>query len=75
VYVKDSGIGMTDVESVRIFDRFYRADSSRTRSISGTGLGMSIVVSIVSLHKGKVWIENTSQEGTTIIVELPIKTI
>lgn len=75
VHVKDSGIGMTDGESVRIFERFYRADSSRTRSIAGTGLGMSIVASIVSLHKGKVWIKDTSQEGTTIIVELPIKTI
>lgn len=72
VYVKDSGIGMTEGEMVRIFDRFYRADSSRTRSIAGTGLGMSIVGSVISLHKGKVWIKDSSKKGTTIIVELPL---
>ena len=72
VRIKDSGIGMTEGEAGRIFDRFYRADSSRSRIIAGTGLGMSIVASTAALHQGKVWVEETSENGTSIIVELPI---
>ncbi|MCC3357904.1 sensor histidine kinase [Bacillus sp. REN16] len=75
VFIKfeDSGIGMKNSEVERIFDRFYRADKSRTRSIEGTGLGLSIVKMIVDLHDGCISVSSKENEGTTINVELPVK--
>ncbi|RFB15365.1 sensor histidine kinase [Bacillus sp. HNG] len=70
---EDSGIGMNDSEVERAFDRFYRADQSRTRSIEGTGLGLSIVKMIVDLHGGSISISSKEGIGTTFIVELPVK--
>ncbi|MDR4887703.1 HAMP domain-containing sensor histidine kinase [Fredinandcohnia sp. QZ13] len=70
---EDSGIGMKDSEVERAFDRFYRADQSRTRSIEGTGLGLSIVKMIVDLHGGRISISSKEGIGTTFIVELPVK--
>ncbi|SOC43851.1 HAMP domain-containing sensor histidine kinase [Ureibacillus acetophenoni] len=69
---KDTGIGLNKVEIDRIFDRFYRADTSRTRTIEGTGLGLSIVWTIIKLHDGHIQVESIENEGTTFIVELPI---
>ncbi|THE12526.1 HAMP domain-containing histidine kinase [Bacillus timonensis] len=70
---EDSGIGMKDLEVERAFERFYRADQSRTRSIEGTGLGLSIVKMIVDLHGGSISVSSKESIGTTFIVELPIK--
>lgn len=71
VHFKDTGIGLTKQEINRIFDRFYRADLSRTRSIEGTGLGMSIVARIIHLHHGSITIESEPQIGTTFSISLP----
>ncbi|MED3563548.1 ATP-binding protein, partial [Bacillus xiapuensis] len=71
VTVKDSGIGLEQEQLQRIFDRFYRADTSRTRSVEGTGLGLSIVKSIVDLHHGKIVAESQKGKGTSIKVILP----
>ncbi|WP_026576491.1 sensor histidine kinase [Bacillus sp. UNC438CL73TsuS30] len=71
VTVKDSGIGLEQEQLKRIFDRFYRADTSRTRFVEGTGLGLSIVQSIVQLHHGKVEALSQKGKGTTIKVTLP----
>ncbi|OIK10943.1 two-component sensor histidine kinase [Bacillus sp. MUM 116] len=71
VTVKDSGIGLEQEQLQRIFDRFYRADTSRTRSVEGTGLGLSIVKSIVDLHHGKIVAESQKGKGTFIKVILP----
>jgi signal transduction histidine kinase len=70
VTFKDTGIGMKDTELERIFDRFYRADISRTRTIAGTGLGLSIVAKIVKLHGGHITVKSKEKEGTSFIVEL-----
>ena len=67
----DSGIGIKADEQAKIFDRFYRVDSARTRLIEGTGLGLSIVQAIVQLHGGTIHIKSNEYEGTTIDVELP----
>ncbi|MFB9974680.1 HAMP domain-containing histidine kinase [Allobacillus sp. SKP2-8] len=67
----DSGIGIKADEQAKIFDRFYRVDSARTRLIEGTGLGLSIVQAIVQLHGGTIHINSNENEGTTIDVELP----
>ncbi|WHY03157.1 HAMP domain-containing sensor histidine kinase [Neobacillus sp. DY30] len=69
----DTGLGMSKAEVERIFERFYRADTSRTRSVEGTGLGLSIVASIVKIHNGVITVKSTEKEGSTFIIELPVK--
>lgn len=71
VSFKDTGIGMEKDVLERVYDRFYRADSSRTRSIEGTGLGLAIVESIVTMHKGKVEVNSKKGKGTVFTVKLP----
>lgn len=68
----DTGIGMKEADVERVFERFYRADMARTRTIEGTGLGLSIVKTIIDLHEGHIHVRSKENEGTTIIVELPI---
>ncbi|MBS4174119.1 HAMP domain-containing sensor histidine kinase [Bacillus sp. FJAT-49736] len=67
----DTGVGLSDEELKRVFDRFYRADNSRTQAVEGTGLGLSIVETIIQLHDGRVEVERNEQEGTTFKVYLP----
>lgn len=68
----DSGIGISEDEAKRIFDRFYRADASRTRKVKGTGLGLSIVSTIVELHGGEITASPVEAAGTIFTVTLPI---
>ena len=69
VDVVDSGPGMTPDEASKAFDRFWRADASRTRS--GTGLGLAIVAGIVAAHHGTVTLDSGRDRGTTVTVRLP----
>lgn len=71
VVIQDTGIGMDEVELSRIFDRFYRADTSRTGEVSGTGLGLAIVEEVVHLHGGEVLVESEKDVGTTCTVTFP----
>ncbi|WP_318618268.1 HAMP domain-containing sensor histidine kinase [Sporosarcina sp. YIM B06819] len=71
VTVRDTGIGIGEKELVRIFDRFYRADDSRTQQTGGTGLGLSIVQQVVKLHGGTIDVVSQIGEGTTFTVRLP----
>jgi two-component system heavy metal sensor histidine kinase CusS len=71
IAVEDSGIGIESSHLPKIFDRFYRVDSSRCVNSGGLGLGLALVKSIVDLHKGKVRIESQAQVGTTVYLELP----
>ena len=68
--ISDTGRGMTPEQVSRLFDRFYRADA-RGASESGTGLGMSIVKSLVDLHEGEIEVESEPGRGTTITVRIP----
>jgi len=70
IKVKDQGIGMTPEQVGRIFDRFYRADSSNTAA-SGLGLGMGIAKQIVEAHGGDLWVESIEGKGTTATFNLP----
>lgn len=70
--VRDEGIGMTADEASRAFDRFYRADQARIRSLKGSGLGLAIVKEIVELHKGAVEIKSAPKIGTTVQIKLPL---
>ena len=58
VSVKDSGIGMTDEELSRIFERFYRGEDPLVLASAGTGLGLSIVQRLVEMHGGHIWAES-----------------
>ncbi|WP_153723506.1 sensor histidine kinase [Sporosarcina cascadiensis] len=69
--IEDSGVGMSKETKARIFDRFYRADHSRTRDVEGTGLGLSIVEQVVRLHNGQIEVISELGQGTTFIVRLP----
>lgn len=73
VTFEDTGIGLNEKEKERIFDRFYRVDTARTRSVEGTGLGLSIVAAIVKLHGGLIHVNSKENEGTTFVVELPVR--
>jgi two-component system OmpR family sensor kinase len=69
--VIDTGPGINPEDAERVFDRFYRADSSRSRARGGAGLGLSIVASIVEAHDGQVRIASSATQGTSVIVRLP----
>ena len=71
VSVTDPGAGIAGEHLNRIFERFYRADPSRSRDEGGTGLGLSIVKHLVEAHGGRVWAESELGEGTTISAFLP----
>lgn len=68
----DTGLGMSDTEMDRIFERFYRADTSRTKTVEGTGLGLSIVATIITLHNGQITVKSKEKEGSTFVIELPV---
>ena len=69
--VADEGPGLDPDDAGRAFERFYRADASRTRSAGGTGLGLSIVASLVAAHGGSVALDTAPGRGATVIVRLP----
>ena len=68
--VTDQGIGMTPAQVERVCERFYRADASG--KVPGTGLGMSIVKEIVSLHRGTITIQSQLGQGSRVSLSLPI---
>jgi two-component system OmpR family sensor kinase len=73
IEVIDHGDGIPKQLREKIFERFYRADSSRNRDTGGTGLGLAIVKEIVLLHKGRIEVRDTPQGGATFRVKLPAR--
>lgn len=71
VQVRDHGPGIHGEDAERVFERFYRADTSRTRETGGTGLGLAIVAAIVGQHDGTVRVEETEGGGATFTIQLP----
>jgi signal transduction histidine kinase len=72
VLVKDSGVGIPKKDQKHIFERFYKADSSRTKNnIEGYGLGLSIAKEIVKRHKGRIIVDSQVNKGSTFKVILP----
>ena len=69
--VSDTGCGIPEEYQRSIFQPFFRVDKSRSREYGGAGLGLSLVWEIADLHGGSVWVEESSEKGTTIAVELP----
>ena len=71
IEVRDHGPGIHGEDRERVFERFYRTDTSRSRDTGGTGLGLSIVAAILEQHDGSVHIEETSGGGATFVISLP----
>ncbi len=74
IWVSDTGTGIDPVDLPHIFERFYRADRSRTGATGGSGLGLSIVKAIIQAHGGTIWAESMPGEGTRITFTLPLAT-
>jgi signal transduction histidine kinase len=72
IIMKDSGIGINPEEQHQIFERFYRADQSRTRQAGGHGLGLAIAKWIVESHKGTIQVSSNIGEGSTFFIRIPI---
>ena len=72
ISIRDEGVGISEEDAKRIFERFYRVDLSRTKATGGTGLGLAIVKRIVELHNGKIEVNSKMNEGTEISIVLPI---
>lgn len=73
ICVSDTGIGIPTEQQSRIFERFYRADQSRSKKIVGTGLGLSIVKHAVKLHNAEIELHSVVNEGTQILIKFPKK--
>ena len=72
IAVTDNGIGMTPDQQERVFERFYRADASRSRQTGGTGLGLAIVKHVASSHLGDVQVFSRPTVGSTFTLRLPV---
>jgi signal transduction histidine kinase len=72
ISIADNGEDVTPEEAAHIFDRFYRADQSRTRASEsgGSGLGLAITKSIIEMHKGKIWAESEKGKGLKMVIRL-----
>ncbi|MGN5648725.1 envelope stress sensor histidine kinase HitS [Bacillus sp. Brlt_9] len=71
VSIRDSGIGISEEQKQHIFERFYKADSSRNRAYGGSGLGLAIVKKVLDLHQGEIKVESEEGNGTEFIVCIP----
>jgi signal transduction histidine kinase len=72
IYVADHGIGIPASDLPRIFDRYYRVDSTLRRSTAGAGLGLYLARTIVEAHGGQIWATSEQGKGTTFFVALPL---
>ena len=73
--VTDTGIGISEENQDRVFERFFRVDKARSRETGGTGLGLAITKEIVMKHHGSIKIHSKEGEGTTFTVRIPLKYI
>ncbi|WP_125766878.1 sensor histidine kinase [Lapidilactobacillus wuchangensis] len=72
--VSDTGIGISPAAKTHIFDRFYRADRSRSQETGGSGLGLAIAQLIVRQHQGQLTVQDNQPTGTKMVVLMPLKT-
>jgi signal transduction histidine kinase len=72
IEVADKGAGLSEDELERVFERFYRADQTRSRESGGVGLGLSIVAAVAEAHGGSVAARSEPGRGTTFRIVLPL---
>ena len=71
IAVTDQGIGISEKDRERIFERFYRVDPARSRATGGTGLGLAIVKHVAASHGGEVTVWSSEGQGSTFTLRLP----
>jgi two-component system, OmpR family, sensor histidine kinase VicK len=71
IYVRDTGQGIPADDIPHLFQKFYRVDSSATRVVGGTGLGLFIARKIIELYRGRMWVESELDKGSTFYINLP----
>lgn len=71
IQVRDTGAGIPEEDIPHLFQKFYRVDSSLTRTVGGTGLGLYLSRRIVELYQGRIWVESQSGKGSTFFINLP----
>ena len=71
VSVSDEGLGISRKDIPHLFDRFYRVDKARSRTMGGSGLGLAIAQEVIQLHGGKIWVNSIENKGSTFFVSLP----
>jgi PAS domain S-box-containing protein len=71
LYIRDTGAGIPAEDIPHLFQKFYRVDSSATRTIGGTGLGLFICRKIIELYQGRLWVESELGKGSTFFINLP----
>ena len=72
VGIKDEGMGINAYDQEKLFDRYFRVESSQTQNIPGFGLGLYLSAEIIRRHQGKVWVESEPGEGSTFYFSLPL---
>lgn len=73
IKVQDTGIGISEEEQSKVFERFYRVDKTRDRETGGTGLGLAITHSTILLHNGSIKLTSKENEGSIFTVRIPLK--
>ena len=73
ITVTDSGIGMTEEEKLKLFKDFVRIKNQKTKNITGSGLGLSIMKKIVDMYHGEIEVQSVPDKGTSFIIKLPVK--
>jgi DNA-binding response OmpR family regulator len=71
---RDTGVGISDDQQARVFERFHRIEGAQARTYEGTGIGLALVQELIKLHGGHVRVESTVGEGSTFIVTIPLGT-
>jgi signal transduction histidine kinase len=71
IQVRDTGAGVPEEDIPHLFQKFYRVDSSLTRTVGGTGLGLYLSRKIVEMYQGRIWIESQLGKGSTVFINLP----
>lgn len=72
IWVRDNGIGISDEDQKKIFQKFFRSEDPKTREAPGTGLGLNITRSLVEMQGGKIWFESKYRVGTTFHITVPV---
>ncbi len=70
-FIRDTGAGIPPEDVPHLFQKFYRVDSTATRTIGGTGLGLFICRKIMELYNGRIWVESKLDEGSTFFINIP----
>ncbi|HEY6074093.1 MAG TPA: ATP-binding protein, partial [Anaerolineales bacterium] len=72
LWVQDNGIGISDEDQARIFQKFFRSEDSKAREAPGTGLGLNITRSLIEMQGGRIWFESEFRKGTTFHFTIPV---